>query len=123
MTLLLLLVACKNPVTLTPGQDACVSEDPEAAAEEVVWESTGEGAARVGREVVLDGTGLVFDPVFEVEPNVVHVYERWSGGGTEDPFCYAPNVAIEGIARELQVRWYLAEGDTTPFDTVDIEAE
>ncbi|MDP2311396.1 MAG: hypothetical protein Q8P41_00710 [Pseudomonadota bacterium] len=122
---LLLFAACANQVTIIPGQDGCIDYNFTDPAESTVdWEASSGGTARAWRSnALMDQTGLIFEPNIAADGNVIHVYEAWTGGETADAFCYEPSVAFEGVSGELQVRWYLAEGDTVPYDSVDIEAE
>ncbi|MES2641200.1 MAG: hypothetical protein V4850_17050 [Myxococcota bacterium] len=121
---LLVLAACANQVTITPSQGGCADYDFADPAESTIeWEASKSGSARVWRANALqEQTGLVFDPLIEVEGKVVSVYEAWTGGETEDSFCYEPVVSFEGLSRELQVRWYLYAGDTVPYESVEIDA-
>ncbi len=120
LTVFLLLSACGN-VTLTPSEGGCTDinlADPPASS--VESETDPDGSVRVYRAAAFfDQTGLVFAPELVTEGDVLHVHEAWSGGETEDAFCYQPTVTVTGLAAKLQVRWYL-EGEDTPFDTVEI---
>ncbi|MDP2306643.1 MAG: hypothetical protein Q8P18_11530 [Pseudomonadota bacterium] len=121
---LLFLAACADQVTITPGQGACTDYDPADPAESTVESDISkDGSARVWRSNALrEQTGLIFDPVIEVGGDIVSVFEAWTGGETDDALCYEPIVSFQGVTRDLQVRWYLQEGDPAPFDSVDIEA-
>ncbi len=123
-TLLLLVAACSNPVVITPSQGGCVDYNFASPAESTVeWEGTEKGSVRVWRSnSLLEQTGLTFDPLILVDGEVVQVFEAWVGGDTDDAFCYEPVVSFEGLIGELQVRWYLAEGEAVPYDSVDIDA-
>ena len=120
---LLAVAACGNQVVITPSQGGCTDynfDDPAASA--IEWEAAKDGTARAWRSnALLEKTGLIFDPLITVEGNVVEVFEAWAGGETDDAFCYEPSVGFEGLGGELEVRWYLAEGESVPYDTVDIE--
>lgn len=122
---LLLFAACANQVTITPAQGGCTDYDFDNPAESTVeWEVSKDGGARVWRANALqEQTGLIFDPVIDVEGNVVSIFEAWTGGETDDAFCYEPVVAFAGLSGKLQVRWYLREGDTVPYDSVELEAQ
>lgn len=125
MTLaLLLLTACASQVTLTPGQDGCTDYDfQNPATSEVEFDLAGS-SGRVWRTyALLDQTGLLFDPVIEIAGNTVEVYEQWTGGETDDAFCYAPYVAFEGLDGKMTVDWFLAPGDSVPYASVDVEAD
>ncbi len=126
MTLaLLLLAACTGQVTLTPGQDGCTDYDFANPADSTIEsEVSADGSGRVWRTyAVQEQTGLFFDPEIVVGGSVVEVYEKWTGGETDDAFCYAPWVAFEGLSGKMTVEWYLEPGDGVPFDSVDVEAK
>lgn len=121
--ILFALLACGGAVVIEPGQGGCTDvdlNDPEASSLTV---ALGEDSAVVTRTYVMLTSGLAFDPTIQAEDGVVSVYEAWAetDEATEDPFCYAPTVTLTGGSGDAQVRWYLAEGDTTPFDTVEVE--
>jgi hypothetical protein len=117
-------VVCGGEVTLKPGQDGCTDYDFDNPAESEVDFEVAGGSGRVFRTyALLEQTGLLFDPVIDVGGNTVSVYERWTGGESDDAFCYAPYVAFEGLEGKLTVDWFLADGDTVPYDSVEIEAE
>lgn len=121
---LLLLAACGGEVTLTPGQDGCTDYDFDNPAESEVGFEVSGSSGRVWRNyALLEQTGLLFDPIIDVSGNTVSVYEQWAGGESDDAFCYAPYVAFEGLEGKMTVDWYLADGDTVPFDSVEIEGE
>lgn len=122
---LLLLAACGNQITITPGQDGCTDYVFASPAESTVeWEASSAGSARAWRTNALqEQSGLIFDPLIEIAGDEVSVFEVWTGGETDDALCYEPAVSFEGLsAGTIEVRWYLAEGDTVPFDTVEVEA-
>lgn len=121
---LVLLAGCANQVTLTPGQGVCTDfDETNPALSTVGWESAESGTARVWRTNALkEQAGLVFDPVIAFTGKVVSVVEVWTGGETDDTFCYEPMVTFDGVTGKHQVRWYLHEGDTVAFDIVEIEA-
>ena len=121
---LLLYVACADPISITPSQAGCDEVTPEASpASTLEWEAASDGSIRVWRSNAYEEqTGLIFDPVVVVDGKIVEIHEAWTGGETADTYCYEPAVTFEGIAKTLQVRWFVDEGDTVPFDTVDVEA-
>jgi len=123
--LLLLAAACSNPVVITPSQGGCVDYNFASPDESAVEsEGTADGAIRVWRSnALLEQTGLIFDPLIEVDDKVVQVFEAWVGGETDDAFCYEPVVTFEGLVGDLQVRWFLPEDDMVPFDSVDISSK
>jgi hypothetical protein len=120
---LLLLAACANQVTITPSQGYCTDfdyADPPDSSLEV--EVSADGTARVWRaNAVLDQTGLLFDPEITVDGNIVSVYEGWSGGDEETAFCYEPAIGLDGLTKKIQVRWFMDDTATVPFDTIDVE--
>lgn len=124
MSVLLFLVACGQQVTLQPGLDGCENynfTDPQDPTLE--WEAAADGTGRVWRtNVLMEQTGMVFEPEIVVEGDTVSLYEVWTGGEGEPQFCYAPYLALTGIQTQVQVRWYLAVGETVPFETVNVEA-
>lgn len=123
MTILLLLAACGGTVTITPGQDGCTNYDFDDPAPSVILSSVEGTTGDVRRTgALLEQTGLYFDPAITVDADVVEVHEAWAGGETDESFCYEPWVKIEGIADEVQIRWYL-EGEASPMDTVNLTAK
>jgi len=119
----LLLLACASEIEVTPAQSACTDvdfENPDPS--ELLWESTGDGQARVWRTYVfLDESGLGFAPELAIEKGVLSVTERWDEPETDDAFCYQPELEITGFRGALEVRWFLAEDDSVPFATVQLE--
>ncbi|MFZ5482171.1 MAG: hypothetical protein ACOZNI_35750 [Myxococcota bacterium] len=122
--MILALFAACAPVAIETDLEACTNvdfDDPSPSA--LVVTASGD-TVRVERDYdYVDGTGLTFDPVIATEGKVVHVYEAWSGGDSEDAFCYVPAVVISPVKGKMQVRWYLSPDDATPWDTVEIEGE
>jgi hypothetical protein len=120
---LLVLLGCGLNVDITPSTGACENYDFDSPAESTLeWEAQGDSAVRVWRtNGLLEQTGLVFDPEFEFEGRVISVHEAYSGGESDEPFCYAPEILLEGVSGKIEVRWYL-EGDDVPFKTVEVEA-
>lgn len=122
--LILALFACSGSVTLEPAQDGCSDFDYNDPAESKLVAELGDGSAVVRRtNVLLETTGLAFDPEIVPDDRVINVYEAWvvleeTGEG---PFCYAPEVQLREGSGAFQVRWFLEEGDSTPFDTVEVE--
>ena len=126
MTLaLLLLAACGSQVTLAPGQDGCTDYDFDNPSDSTVeFDVDGSGSGRVWRtNALLEQTGLTFDPTIEIAGGAVQVFEKWSGGETDEAFCYAPYVAFSGLSGKMTVQWFLEEGDEVPFDEVEVETE
>ena len=126
MTLaLFLLAACGSQVTLTPSQGGCTDYDfdnPSDSAVETELDGGGGGGRVYRTNALLEQTGLLFDPIIEISAGRVEVYEKWSGGETDEAFCYEPSVAFEGLDGKMTVEWYLEEGDTVPFDEVEVDA-
>jgi hypothetical protein len=123
MLLSLLLTTACSQVTLSYGDDGCTDYDfTDPAPSSLEWESTGDDAVRIWRtNALMEQSALQFTPDIQIEGKTIHVYEAWSGGETDDPFCYFPYVTAEGLTAKVQVRWYLEADDATPFDTVSIE--
>jgi hypothetical protein len=123
MIVLSLLIGCAPEVTLRATQGGCTDfdyDDPAPAA--LVSEVSEDGTALVTRtNVLLDAAGYTFDPVITADKRLIEVFEVWTGEGQGEPFCYTPAVELEGLRGEFEVRWYLAEGDSVPFATVELK--
>lgn len=118
-----LLAACNQLVEVSPSLQACADVNFEAPPASVVEaEMLVEASALVWRtNVYLEESGLSFAPTFAIHRGVLSIYEAWEGAESADPYCYQPQVQVDGIQGDLEVRWFLGPGETVPFETLIIE--
>lgn len=121
---LLLFLGCALDVAITPSTGVCQNYDFDSPADSTLeWEAAGEGAFRIWRtNALMEQTGLTFDPTFDFEGRDISLHEAWSGGESDESFCYAPEILLEGVTGAIEVRWYL-EGEDIPFKTIEVEAD
>ena len=119
---LVLLVACGGKVEIQPGQAGCTDYNFEQPEESRLSVSMDGDVAVVQRtNVLIGGTAPVFEPEISVEGDVITVEKAWTGTDETTSFCYLPQVTVTGVTGKLQVRWFLEDDGTTPFDTVNLE--
>ena len=119
---LMLLVSCAQELAVEHSQGGCVEYDfDDPADSEVHWEWA-DPIAKIWRtNVALEQSQLEFDPTFKTDGNLVSIYEAWGGEPLEAPFCYQPEIHVEGMTRKLEIRWYSHDDETVPFATLEIE--
>jgi hypothetical protein len=119
--LMLLLGACAPDINLVPVNNFCQDVDLDnLPPSELFFEGSGE-TGKVWLANYLAPSGLVFSPELAGEGRTIHVYQAWEGEGGEADFCYEPTVEMSGISGKIEVRWYLEDDHTVPYDTIELE--
>ena len=119
---LVLLVACGGKVEIQPGQAGCLEYDFQNPEESRLTATMEDDVAVVQRSnVLIAGEEPVFEPEIAVDGDIITVQEVWTGAEGATSYCYLPQITVTGVSSKLQVRWFVEEDATTPFDTVNLE--
>lgn len=121
--MLIFLLACAPDIQLTSATNPCDGADlADLPAPELVAEVNGSDAT-IWLDNYLQPAGLIFKPEFDFDGRVVMVYGNWTGTPGDADFCYQPTVEMTGLKGKLEVRWYEALDDASPYDTINIKGE